>query len=155
MKVTIFLCLALTLLTPALSYDVVRVTVSNGYGLRGDGRWGRTDGYVKVDAGSLARTTRVIWNDNSPSWRQTLYVVGRNGRLSIRVYDKDWFRDDYLGGCWIQIVYWRRVSAVCNLRYGRVYFSYYAYSLFRNLHTPAAGANSTLPVPTVHALQEN
>ncbi|CAL8235857.1 unnamed protein product [Arctogadus glacialis] len=55
--------------------------------LRGDGWFGRTDGYVKVTAGGTTRETHTIPNNNDPYWRQTLSFASqfRMTYLSLQV----------------------------------------------------------------------
>ncbi|CAL8235860.1 unnamed protein product [Arctogadus glacialis] len=154
MKMSLCLLLFLTVLAPTLVFGRtgLSVTLSHANGLRGDGWFGRTDGYVKVTAGGTTRETHTIPNNNDPYWRQTLSFASqfRMTYLSLQVWDSDSGfrgRDDYLGGCGVRIL--RSIgsrSHSCRIgRRGRVFFSYrYRPALIRNL----AVANSTLPVPT-------
>ncbi|CAL8354407.1 unnamed protein product [Boreogadus saida] len=142
MKLSLCLLLFLTVLASALGLSilapspvfgrtVLSVTLSHANGLRGDGWFGRTDGYVKVTAGVTTRRTRTIRNNNDPYWRQTLSFASRFRMtyLIVRVWDSDSGfrgRDDYLGGCFVRVVR-SIVSRSYNCRIGwrgRVYFSY-------------------------------
>ncbi|CAL8241802.1 unnamed protein product [Gadus morhua 'NCC'] len=161
MKLSLCLLLFLTVLASALGLSILApspvetllsVTLSHANGLRGDGWFGKTDGYVKVTAGGTTRETRTIRNNNDPYWGQTLSFASQfqMTSLSLQVWDSDSGfrgRDDYLGGCRVPIVRsFRSRSHSCRIgRRGRVFFSYrYPSALYRNL----AVANSTLPVPT-------
>ncbi|XP_071375399.1 perforin-1-like [Centroberyx affinis] len=108
-----------------------RVMVDCARDLRGDGWWGKTDGYVKVRIGWSSRTTRVVKNNNNPTWRQTLYFSHvYSSSMRVEVWDKDsgWFnRDDHLGTCFIRMVRGAKNRMVtCRLRRGwaRLYYTY-------------------------------
>ncbi|CAL8330902.1 unnamed protein product [Lota lota] len=147
MKLSLCLFLFLTVLAPALGIPTIpslSVTVSHASGLNGDSWFSKTDSYVKVSVGGTTRQTRTIWNNNSPSWQETLHFqpLGGINSLTLQVWDSDsgWFggRDDFLGGCAVSILRGSHPHS-CIIGRGQVYFSY-TYSRFPilNLQLPAA-----------------
>lgn len=104
----------------------VKVTVQKAVGLWGDYNTG-TDGYVKLlHFKKEVGRTRVIYNNNSPSWDQ-LFDLGSvllpmNDRVNFEVWDEDnkW-DDDHLGGCSVQLRAGVN-SDLCKLNHGELYY---------------------------------
>lgn len=101
----------------------MEVTAIRAWRLKGD-PIGRTEGYVKIWYGRSYRRTRWI-RSNSPRWN-AYYNFGNmytGHRLTLEVWDKDIWRDDRLGGCYL----YPRTGYhyhTCGLNRGGFRFSY-------------------------------
>ncbi|XP_072890217.1 perforin-1-like [Hemitrygon akajei] len=98
------------------------VTVISGYGLWGDYLSG-TDGFVVVYYGSAKGRTRVVNNNNYPTWNARLdlgYVVARSyKKLIVQVYDQDLFWNEHLGTCKVRLIAGVTYHT-CHLKHGKV-----------------------------------
>ncbi|XP_061071653.1 perforin-1-like [Conger conger] len=103
----------------------LQVTVKRASGLHGD-PVGETEPYVKFWYGPHFRKTYWIDSDDNPYWNRDydLGHVEAYHKLTMEVWDKDVWYDDYLGGCYT----WLRegsYSARCSLdEGGDLFFSY-------------------------------
>ncbi|XP_059809184.1 perforin-1-like [Hypanus sabinus] len=98
------------------------VTVISGSGLWGDYLSG-TDGFVVVYYGNAKGQTRVVDNNNNPTWNATLdlgEVVARSYmKLIVKVYDKDVWGNDHLGTCKVPLIS-GVTDHTCHLKHGKV-----------------------------------
>ena len=76
--------------------------VRNGKNLPDEDWPGKSDPYLRIVAhdqygNSLPMTTKTDWNDEDPEWDQSIdFGVGTWTRFTVRVWDKDTWRDDPL-----------------------------------------------------------
>ncbi|XP_061081345.1 perforin-1-like [Conger conger] len=104
----------------------VNVTVQKAVGLWGDYNTG-TDGYVKLFLSKReVGRTRVIWNNNSPSWDYPIDLgvvqLLPDHQIKFEVWDEDskW-DDDHLGGCSVQLIAGVKTD-ICKLSHGELYY---------------------------------
>ncbi|XP_014058811.2 perforin-1 [Salmo salar] len=106
----------------------VIITVQRGANLWGD-HTTATDGYVKVAfAGLTIGRTRVIYNNNNPSWAMS-YDLGTvdlstSKKLRFEVWDEDdkW-NDDLLGECEKELTAGVKED-LCNLQHGQMFYKW-------------------------------
>ncbi|XP_051865925.1 perforin-1-like [Pristis pectinata] len=98
------------------------VTVKRGFGLWGDYLSG-TDAFVVVSYGKASERTWVVNNNNNPRWNARLdlsTVVAKNHlKLTVKVYDKDPFRNEHLGTCQVPLTS-GHTDRTCYLKHGKV-----------------------------------
>ncbi|XP_024289519.2 perforin-1 [Oncorhynchus tshawytscha] len=108
----------------------VVITVQRGANLWGD-HTTATDGYVKVAfAGQTIGRTKVIYNNNNPSWAMS-YDLGTvdlstSKKLRFEVWDEDdkW-NDDLLGECEKELTAGVKED-LCNLQHGQMFYKWEA-----------------------------
>ncbi|XP_062919489.1 perforin-1-like [Mobula hypostoma] len=98
------------------------VTVKRGFSLWGDYITG-TDSFVVVSYGNAKGRTKVINNNNNPTWNTRLdlgvVVAHRNVNLTLDVYDEDIFWNNHLGTCQVPLIS-GVTNHTCHLNHGNV-----------------------------------
>ncbi|XP_072129073.1 perforin-1-like [Mobula birostris] len=111
------------------------VTIKSGFGLWGDYLSG-TDGFVVVSYGNAKGRTRVINNNNNPTWNTRLdlgvVVAHSNVRLTLVVYDEDIFWNERLGTCKVPLIS-GVTHRTCHLKHGMVTYKI-SFTCGRNLY---------------------
>ncbi|KAJ8347385.1 hypothetical protein SKAU_G00287860 [Synaphobranchus kaupii] len=103
----------------------VKVTVQKAVGLYGD-HTTSTDGYVKLFHQAQVSRTRVIYNNNNPSWNNLFdlgsVLLSMNDQVKFQVWDEDnkW-DDDNLGECSVQLKAGVKTD-FCKLNHGELYY---------------------------------
>ncbi|EMP25241.1 Perforin-1 [Chelonia mydas] len=100
--------------------------------LRGTDLWGdtvtNTDAYVRVLFQGQIMETGHIRNNNNPIWSKDLdfgpVMLPVKPELKIEVWDKDLWRDEYLGDCNTYLEVGKSETLTCSLEYGHLEFSY-------------------------------
>ncbi|XP_059809183.1 perforin-1-like [Hypanus sabinus] len=122
------------------------VTVINGSGLWGDYLSG-TDGFVVVSYGNAKAQTRVVDNNNNPTWNARLdlgeVVAHSYMKLILKVYDKDPLRKDNLGTCKVPLIS-GVTDLTCYLKHGKVT---YQLSFICGLHLQGRTCHQYAPSP--------
>ncbi|XP_051865927.1 perforin-1-like [Pristis pectinata] len=103
------------------------VTVKRGFDLWGD-YFSGTDAFVVVSYGKASERTWVVNNNNNPRWNARLdlsTVVAENHlKLTVKVYDKDPFRNEHLGTCQVPLTS-GHTDRTCYLKHGKVTYRVY------------------------------
>ncbi|CAM4562762.1 unnamed protein product [Lepidochelys olivacea] len=100
--------------------------------LQGTDLWGdttsATDAYVRVLFQGQIMETGHIRNNNNPIWSKDLdfgpVMLPVKPELKIEVWDKDLWRDEYLGDCNTYLEVGKSETLTCSLVYGHLEFSY-------------------------------
>lgn len=106
------------------------VKVKYATGLYGDTH-SKTDGFVKVLAGTEAAQTNVIYENDNPQWNQEFDMgaikisLGSEVKLEVWDEDKQWWKgwNDDLGSC-TKLLRQGSQEAMCPLNHGTLFFSY-------------------------------
>ncbi|XP_015231299.1 PREDICTED: perforin-1-like [Cyprinodon variegatus] len=90
--------------------------------------WSETDGSVEVKYGDQLKRTKIILNNDNPSWPEKFdfgpIVINMQNKLKFSVYDEDTnWNSDLLGQCSFDL---RRglVKDTCTFYHGTFYFTY-------------------------------
>ncbi|KAL2099198.1 hypothetical protein ACEWY4_005678 [Coilia grayii] len=82
----------------------LRINSIRATGLRGDW-WGHTEAFAKVNYGAHTKETNQVHSNNSV-WNGldfgNVYTIAGSS-LRVDVYDEDWWRDQHLGSCSINL----------------------------------------------------
>uniref|UniRef100_A0A3B3RCM5 C2 domain-containing protein n=1 Tax=Paramormyrops kingsleyae TaxID=1676925 RepID=A0A3B3RCM5_9TELE len=108
----------------------VTVTVKRARGLWGD-QYHETDGFVYIALASKNIQTRVIHNNNNPTWNSEFPFgtirLSSDTKMRLEVWDEDkmWYKwwNDKLGECTINPVSGFH-DEICPLSHGNLYYSY-------------------------------